>query len=46
MFLFWIFVALALGVLEEVKDRYDAYKYNKDGGLDAKYPCFKKEPWE
>ena len=43
MFLFWLFLALVLGVLEESKDRYDSYKYNKDGGFEAKHPCFKRD---
>ena len=43
MFLFWLFLALVLGVLEESKDRYDAYKYNKDGGFEAKHLCFKRD---
>lgn len=43
MFLFWLFLALVLGVLEESKDGYDAYKYNKDGGFEAKHPCFKRD---
>lgn len=41
MFLFWIFVATAIGVAENVKDSYDAYKHP------YKRPdCFKPKPWE
>ena len=29
MFLFWLLLALALGVGEQIKLEYDAYKYNK-----------------
>lgn len=38
MFLFWLFVAIAFGILEEVKDSYDAYKYHQSGGFYGKYP--------
>ena len=28
MFLFWLFLALAIGALEKFIDSYDAYKYH------------------
>lgn len=38
MFLFWLFVALAIGFAEEIKDSIDAYNYHKNGGFYGKYP--------
>ena len=46
MFLFWLLLALAIGVGEQIKLEYDAYKYNKSGGFYARHPCFKPSPWE
>ena len=37
MFLFWLFIALAIGAAEEIHD-IDAYNYHKSGGLYGKYP--------
>ena len=45
MFLFWLFLALAIGALEEAKDSYDAYKYHQSGGFYAKYPCCKPKDY-
>ena len=45
MFLFWLAIAIAICASEEIKDSYDAYKYNKDGGFYAKYPCFKPKDY-
>lgn len=28
-------------IVEEISDSIDAYKYEKNGGFYAKYPCFK-----
>ena len=28
-------------IVESIKDRIDAYKYNKNGGFYGKYPCCK-----
>lgn len=28
-------------IVESIKDRIDAYKYEKNGGFYGKYPCFK-----
>ena len=38
MFLFWLFIALIIGVAEEIHDSIDAYNYKKNGGLYGKYP--------
>lgn len=38
MFLFWLFIALAYGICEEIGLRIDAYNYKKSGGFYAKYP--------
>ena len=38
MFLFWLFIALAIGAAEEIHDSIDAYNYKKNGGLYGKYP--------
>ena len=46
MFLLWLGIFIICCLAEEAKDSYDAYKYNKDGGFYAKYPCFKPKPWE
>lgn len=46
MFLFWLLLALAIGVGEQIKLEYDAYKYNKSGGFYARHPAFKPSPWE
>ncbi len=46
MFIFWLAVALLIGVSENIKDSYEAYKYNATGGFDARHPCFKPKPWE
>lgn len=46
MFLFWLLIALAIGVGENLKDSYDAYKYNQSGGFYARHPAFKPKPWE
>lgn len=43
MFLFWLFIALTIGAVENIKDSYDAYKYRQNGGFEAKYPCFKRD---
>lgn len=45
MFLFWLFVAIAFGVFEEIGLRIDAYNYHKNGGFYAKYPCFKPKDY-
>ncbi len=29
MFLFWLLLLLAVGIAEEAKDSYDAYKYHQ-----------------
>ena len=29
MFLFWLLLALAIGIGENIKDSYDAYKYHQ-----------------
>ena len=41
MFLFWLFIALAYGIAEEIGLRIDAYNYHKSGGFYAKYPELK-----
>ncbi len=41
MFLFWLAIAIVIGLSEEIKDSYDAYKYHQNGGFEAKYPCFR-----
>ena len=46
MFLLFLGIFIICCPAEEAKDSYDAYKYNKDGGFYAKYPCFKPKPWE
>ena len=46
MFLLWLGIFIICCLAEEAKDSYNAYKYNKDGGFYAKYPCFKPKPWE
>lgn len=28
-------------IVESIKDKIDTYKYEKNGGFYAKYPCFK-----
>lgn len=33
-------------IVESIKDRIDAYKYEKNGGFYGRYPCFKPKPWE
>lgn len=45
MFLFWLFVAIAFGIAEEIHDSIDAYNYHKSGGFYAKYPCFKPKDY-
>lgn len=45
MFLFWLFVAIAYGICEEIGLRIDAYNYKKSGGFYAKYPCFKPKDY-
>ncbi len=42
MFLFWLGVALAIGIGEKIKDSIDAYNYNKTGGFEARHPEFFK----
>lgn len=42
-FLGFLFLAIAIGVGEYIKDSIDAYNYNKNGGFEAKYPCFKSK---
>ena len=43
MVLFWLGVFAVCCIAENLKDSYDAYKYNKDGGFEAKHPCFKRD---
>ncbi len=38
MFLFWLLVAILIGIGENLKDSYDAAQYQKRGGIEAKYP--------
>lgn len=45
MFLMWLFIALAIGIAEEIHDSIDAYNYNKNGGFEAKYPYFKSKDY-
>lgn len=45
MFLFWLFIALAYGIAEEIGLRIDAYNYHKSGGFYGKYPCFKPKDY-
>ena len=45
MFLFWFAVAIAIGVSEEIKLSYDAYKYHQRGGFYADHPCFKPKDY-
>ena len=45
MFLFWLGIFVICCIAENLKDSYDAHKYNKSGGFEAKYPCFKREPY-
>ena len=45
MFLFWLFIAIAYGIAEEIGLRIDAYNYKKSGGFYAKYPCFKPKDY-
>lgn len=45
MFLFWFAVAIVIGVSEEIKLSYDAYKYHQNGGFYAKYPCLKPKDY-
>lgn len=45
MFLFWLFIVLIIGAAEEIHDSIDAYNYHKNGGFEAKYPCFKKHEY-
>ena len=46
MFLFWIFVVIAICACDAIKDSYDAHKYNSTGGFYARHPAFKPKPWE
>ncbi len=46
MFLFWLLLALAIGVSENISDSYKAYKYKQSGGFYARHPAFKPSPWE
>lgn len=41
MFLLAIAIFIICCIVESIKDRIDAYNYNKDGGFYAKYPCCK-----
>lgn len=43
MFLLVIAGFIICCIFESIKDRIDAYKYNKNGGFYAKYPCFKSK---
>lgn len=45
MFLLWLGIFALCCVTESAKDNYKAYKYKKNGGLYAEYPCFKPKPW-
>ncbi len=38
MFLFWLLIAILIGIGESAKDSYDAYQYKKSGGIEKKYP--------
>lgn len=41
MFLFWLFVAIAIGVIENVSDSYQAYKHPYQTP-----DCFKPKHWQ
>ncbi|MBQ3161610.1 MAG: hypothetical protein IJC04_05730 [Oscillospiraceae bacterium] len=41
MFLFWLFVAIAIGVIENISDSYQAYKHPYQTP-----DCFKPKPWQ
>ena len=41
MFLLAIAIFIICCIVESIKDRIDAYNYNKNGGFYGKYPCFK-----
>ena len=41
MFLLAIAIFVICCIVESIKDRIDAYKYEKNGGFYGKYPCFK-----
>ena len=41
MFLLAIAGFIICCIFESIKDRIDAYKYEKNGGFYGKYPCFK-----
>ena len=42
MFLFWLFIAIAFGIAEEIGISYDAYKYHKNGGFYGQHPELKR----
>ena len=46
MFLLFFLIFIICCLAEEAKDSYNAYKYKKNGGFYAEYPCFKPKPWE
>ncbi len=37
-FLFFLVLAIVIGLVESAKDSYDAYKFKQSGGLEKKYP--------
>ena len=41
MFLLAIAIFIICCIVESIKDRIDAYNYNKNGGFYGKYPCCK-----
>ena len=41
MFLLAIAIFVIYCLAEDISDRIDAYKYNKNGGFYGKYPCCK-----
>ena len=41
MFLLAIAIFIVCCIVESIKDRIDAYNYNKNGGFYGKYPCCK-----
>lgn len=43
MFLLAIAIFVICCLAEGISDRIDAYKYEKNGGFYAKYPCFKQK---